>query len=74
MQVIQYAGRAIQLARDFWGDDVEAGFLDAISKAKSNLPEHGDGRQIYEKWIRPTTVTLDKVAAHYGISSLFKDP
>jgi alpha-amylase/alpha-mannosidase (GH57 family) len=72
VQVIQYAGRAIQLARDFWGDEVEAGFLDAISKAKSNLPEHGDGRQIYEKWIRPTTVTLDKVAAHYGISSLFK--
>jgi hypothetical protein len=72
VQVIQYAGRAIQLARDFWGDEVEASFLDAISKAKSNLPEHGDGRQIYEKWIRPTTVTLDKVSAHYGISSLFK--
>jgi hypothetical protein len=73
VQVIQYAGRAIQLATDFWGDCMEKSFLDAIAKAKSNLPEHGDGRQIYEKWIRPTVVTLDKVAAHYGISSLFKD-
>ena len=72
VQVIQYAGRAIQLAKDFWGDEVEANFLEALSKAKSNLPEHGDGRQIYDKWIRPTTVTLDMVAAHYGISSLFK--
>jgi hypothetical protein len=72
VQVIQYACRAIQLAKDFWGEDVEASFLEAISKAKSNLPEHGDGRQIYEKWVRPTTVTLEKVAAHYGISSLFK--
>ena len=72
VQVIQYAGRAIQLAKDFWGDEVETNFLEALSKAKSNLPEHGDGRQIYDKWIRPTTVTLDMVAAHYGISSLFK--
>ena len=72
VQVIQYAGRAIQLAKDFWGDDLEGSFLEAISKAKSNLPEHGDGRQIYEKWVRPATVTLEKVAAHYGISSLFK--
>ena len=72
VQVIQYAGRAIQLARDFWDDDLEAEFLEALSKAKSNLPEHGDGKQIYEKWVKPATVTLDKVAAHYGISSLFK--
>jgi len=72
VQVIQYAGRAIQLARDFWPDDLESEFLDGLSKAKSNLPEHGDGRQIYDKWVRPTTLTLEKVAAHYGISSLFK--
>ena len=72
VQVIQYAGRAIQLAKDFWDDDLEAGFLAALSKAKSNLPEHGDGKIIYEKWVRPTIVTLEKVAAHYGISSLFK--
>ena len=73
VQVIEYAGRAIQLARDFWGDILEADFLDGLSQAKSNLPEHGDGKAIYEKWVRPATVTLEKVAAHYGISSLFKD-
>jgi alpha-amylase/alpha-mannosidase (GH57 family) len=72
VQVIQYAGRAIQLAKDFWGDDLEGEFLDVLAQAKSNLPEHGNGRQIYEKWVRPATVTLEKVAAHYGISSLFK--
>ena len=72
VQVIQYAGRAIQLAKYFWDDDVETAFLETLSKAKSNLPEHGDGRQIYEKWVKPATVTLDKVAAHFGISSLFK--
>jgi alpha-amylase/alpha-mannosidase (GH57 family) len=72
VQVIQYAGRAIQLARDFQADGLEAEFMEGLAKAKSNLPEHGDGRLIYEKWVKPATVTLDKVAAHYGISSLFK--
>jgi alpha-amylase/alpha-mannosidase (GH57 family) len=72
VQVIEYAGRAIQLAKDFWDDDLEGPFLEALSSAKSNLPEHGDGKQIYEKWVKPATVTLEKVAAHWGISSLFR--
>jgi transposase len=72
VQVIQYAGRAIQLAKELWGDGVETAFLERLSAAKSNLPEHGDGKRIYEKWVKPAIVTLDKVAAHYGISSLFK--
>jgi hypothetical protein len=72
VQVIQYAGRAIQLAKELWRDSVEESFLEALSKAKSNLAEHGDGKLIYEKWVKTAIVTLDKVAAHYGISSLFK--
>ncbi|HXB75775.1 MAG TPA: DUF3536 domain-containing protein [Candidatus Acidoferrales bacterium] len=72
VQVIQYAGRAIQLAQELWGDGVKDAFLEGLSKAKSNLPEHGNGKAIYEKWVKPTILTLDKVAAHYGISSLFK--
>ena len=72
VQVIQYAGRAIQLAKEFWNDHIEEDFLEALSQAKSNLPEHRDGKSIYEKWVKPAAVTLDKVAAHYGISSLFK--
>lgn len=72
VQVIQYAGRAIQLAQELWGDGVESTFLEALAKAQSNLPEHGDGKRIYEKSVKPAIVTLEKVAAHYGISSLFK--
>jgi alpha-amylase/alpha-mannosidase (GH57 family) len=72
VQVIEYAGRAIQLAKDFGVEGLEEQFLELLSNAKSNLPEHGDGKQIYDKWVKPATVTLEKVAAHYGISSLFK--
>jgi len=40
--------------------------------AKSNLPEHGDGAKIYEKWVKPGVVDIERVAAHYAISSLFE--
>ena len=73
VQVIQYAGRAIQLAQDLSADGLEAGFLRRLAEAKSNLPEHGDGWQVYEKFVRPTMVTLEKVGAHYATSSLFED-
>lgn len=73
LQVLQYAGRALQLAQEIFGDDLEAPFLQRLEQAKSNLPTHGDGRQIYEKFVRPAMVDLLKVGAHYAISSLFED-
>ncbi len=73
VQVIQYAGRALQLAKDLFGEDLESGFLNLLEHAKSNIEEHRDGKTIFEKFVRPATVDLDKVAAHYAISSLFED-
>jgi alpha-amylase/alpha-mannosidase (GH57 family) len=73
IQVIQYAGRVVQLARELFGDDVEEEFLSILEQAKSNIPEQGDGRRIYEHLVRPAMVDLTKVAAHYAISSLFGD-
>jgi len=72
-QVIQYAGRAIQLAREFDAQGIEEGFLDRLELAKSNIPEHRDGRHIYEKFVKPAMVDLYKVGAHYAVSSLFED-
>jgi alpha-amylase/alpha-mannosidase (GH57 family) len=71
VQVIQYAARAIQLARLLFGEDLEPGFLERLEDAKSNIPEHGNGRSIYEKFVRPAMIDWDQVVAHYGISSLF---
>ena len=73
VQVIQYAARALQLAQELFGDGIEAGFLERLEAAKSNLPEHRDGRLIFEKFVRPAVVNLEKVGAHYAISSLFED-
>jgi len=71
-QVLQYAGRAVQLGRELWEDGVEERFLSLLEFAKSNLPEHRDGRQIYEKFVKPAMVDLHKVGAHYAVSSLFE--
>lgn len=73
VQVIQYAGRALQLARDLLELDLEPTFLELLAQARSNIPEHGDGRQIYEKFVRPAIVDREIVGAHYAVSSLFEE-
>ena len=73
VQVIHYAGRAVELGKELFGDHTEAGFLERLAKAKSNVAEHKDGAHIYEKWVKPAMANLPKVAAHYAISSLFEN-
>jgi len=72
VQVIQYAGRAVQLADQLFDEPVEPGFLQRLERAKSNLPDQGDGRRIYEKQVAAARLDLEKVAAHYAVSSLFE--
>jgi hypothetical protein len=71
VQVMQYAGRVIQLARETGDVDLEPEFLEQLAMAKSNLSELGDGATIYNLWIRPAFVDLCKVGAHFAISSMF---
>lgn len=89
VQVIQYAGRVVQLAsellqpedaeilyagrtRPAWDEEtLENAFLKRLANAKSNVAEHRDGANIYEKFVRPAFVDLRKVGAHYAISSVF---
>jgi len=73
VQVLQYAGRAMQLAREVLDDDPEPEFLERLAAARSNLPTEGDGRQIYERRVKPAMVDLAEVAAHYAVSRLFEE-
>lgn len=72
IQILQYAGRAIQLASSLTMQDLEEGFLARLEDARSNIPEEGSGRDLYEAHVRPAKVDLKKVCAHYAIHSLFK--
>jgi hypothetical protein len=71
VQVIMYAGRALQLAQDLFGNGFEHQFLDALAQAHSNIRELGTGADIYRKWVKPAQVDLLSVGAHYAIASLF---
>jgi alpha-amylase/alpha-mannosidase (GH57 family) len=71
VQVIQFAGRALQLAHELFGDSLESQFVERLAAAKSNLLELGDGRSVYEKFVRPAMVDWERVGAHYAVSSLF---
>ena len=72
-QIIQYAGRALQLAGELFGEGIEETFLQRLESAVSNSPEARNGRQIYEESVWPTMVSLEKVGAHYGVRSLFTE-
>lgn len=71
-QVIQYAARVVQLALDTWNENLEPQFLELLGRAKSNVPEHRDGRLVYEKLVKPAIVTRETVGAHYAVSSIFE--
>lgn len=73
VQAIQYSGRAVQLAQSLFNDPkMEEEYLNKLAAAHSNIPEQGDGRTIYENYVRPAMIDLNKVGAHYAISSLFE--
>jgi hypothetical protein len=73
VQILQYAGRALQLAERRFGAGLEAGFLDRLARAESNLPARGDGRAIFERQVRPAAVGLLEVGAHYAVRSVFEE-
>ena len=73
IQILNYAARAMQLAKETTGQDLESGFLVLLEKAQSNVPESKDGRQVYVQFVAPMVVDLLRVGAHYAVSSLFQD-
>lgn len=71
VQVLRYAARAIQLARDVTGvDDLEPRFLAQLAKAETNDVRTPDGAVIYAERARAKTIGLDQVAAHFAIASV----
>jgi alpha-amylase/alpha-mannosidase (GH57 family) len=73
VQVIQFAGRALQLAQQVFGGGLEYRFMQLMEKAPSNIRDHRDGRRIYEKFVKPAMVDLTTVGAHYAMRSLFEE-
>ena len=73
VQVLQYAGRAAQLAQELFGDSLETSFARRLAAARSNLPEEGDGTRIYDRRVRAAKVDWPKLAADYALRNLLDD-
>ncbi len=74
IQILQYAGRAIQLGEELFGrDNIETDFLALLQNAASNDPQIGNGRDLYMKFVRPARIDGHKAVGHYAVSSLFQD-
>lgn len=73
VQIMKYAARAMQLAASFSSKDYESKFLEILSEAKSNLSEYGTGKDIYERFVKPSVITQKQIASLWAISSLYQD-
>ena len=71
--LLKHASRAMDLAKRYGGADLEGEFLERIAEIESNLPEEGNGRDIYLKYVKPCRVDPPRAVAHLLIKSLFGD-
>jgi len=78
IQIIAYAARVIQLAQELFPPEfadaiagIELAFLNKLALAESNVPSAGNGARIYTEQCLRMELTLEQVAAHYAISSVF---
>jgi alpha-amylase/alpha-mannosidase (GH57 family) len=70
IQVLQYAGRVLDLLESLGIKAHREPFLNILAKAHSNIPEYGNGRQIFEKYVDTARVTSPQVTAHVAMTIL----
>ncbi|MBI4115482.1 MAG: DUF3536 domain-containing protein [Candidatus Omnitrophica bacterium] len=72
VQILRYACRALEIARELGAGDLENPFLGILSGAKSNRSDFGDGKAVWEKFVKPARVSFEKVVSHYAFRKLFE--
>ncbi|MEA5529044.1 DUF3536 domain-containing protein [Dolichospermum sp. UHCC 0684] len=70
-QILRYASRALELAGDVAGIQLEKEFLKRLGLAPSNVEEFKHGAEIYRRLVLTAQIGFKQVAAHYAITSLF---
>lgn len=72
-QIMKYAARAMQLAASFTDEDFETNFVNILANAQSNIKEFGTGADIYNKFVKPSVVTIKQIASLWAIMSLYEE-
>ncbi len=68
MQRVQCSWRLISAKKT-----LKKRFLEILSEAKSNFAEFGTGKDIFEKFVKPSIVTPKQIASLWAVSSLYRD-
>jgi alpha-amylase/alpha-mannosidase (GH57 family) len=71
VQILRYAARAIELAGDVAGVQLETEFIEKLVAAPSNVDTFKNGADVYRQLVVSSRISIGQVAAHYAISSLF---
>ncbi|MEG4852133.1 DUF3536 domain-containing protein [Microcoleus sp. B5-D4] len=71
VQILRYAARALELAGEVTGVQLEKDFVDRLALVPSNVEYFQTGAEVYRKLVVTAQISLKQVAAHYAISSLF---
>ena len=73
VKILEYAARAIQLAREVGDVDLEPVFVGDLWAAEGNKPHMANGAKVYRELVGPSITSLEKGLAHYAISSLVEE-
>ncbi|MBE9184129.1 DUF3536 domain-containing protein [Microcoleus sp. LEGE 07076] len=71
VQILRYAARALELAGEVTGVQLEQDFIDRLGLVPSNVDSFKTGAEVYRQLVVTAQISLRQVAAHYAISSLF---
>lgn len=71
-QILRYAARALELAGDVTGVQLEKGFVKRLAQAPSNVELFKHGSEIYRQLVATAQINFQQVAAQYAITSLFR--
>jgi alpha-amylase/alpha-mannosidase (GH57 family) len=70
IQVMKYAARALQLGQRYLQENLEEPFLQILEQAQSNVPEAGNGRQIFLNRVKPLVADYNHVVNQWAVSWL----
>jgi len=73
VQVLMYAARVMQLAKELFDLDLETKYLKILESAPSNIPEFSNGAKIYDIFVKPAIVDFAKISAQNTMRELFAD-
>lgn len=71
VQVLKYAARAVQLYGDLQNEDLNPEFENMLERVPTTSTEPGNGKKLYKAYVEPVNVNLERVGAHFALSSVF---